>query len=85
MNVAFDLNINFASCQIYWVFKEAAIQAIEFKLYATKKKERKSKSEREKENASFACEENLEFEGGKTMRYEFEKLRVMPVTREMRE
>ena len=79
------LNITFASCQIYWVFKEAEIQAIGLKLYATKKEERETKSEREKENASFACQEDLEFEGAKTMQYEFEKLRVMPVSGEMRE
>ena len=34
------LNITFASCQIYWVFKEAEIQAIGLKLYVTKKEER---------------------------------------------
>ena len=79
------LNITFASCQIYWVFKEAEIQAIGLKLHATKKEKRESKSEREKENAGFACQEDLKFEGGKTMRYEFEKLQVMPVSGEMRE
>ena len=67
------------------MFKEVEIQAIGIKLDATKKEERESKSEREKENASFACQEDLEFEGGNTMRYEFEKLRVTPVSGEMRE
>ena len=43
------LYITFASYQIYWVFKEAEIQAIGLKLDATKKEERESKSEREKE------------------------------------
>ena len=76
------LYITFASCQLYWVFKEAEIQAIELTLDATKKEERESKSEREKENAG---QEDLEFERGKTMHYEFEKLRVMPVSGEMRE
>ena len=52
---------------------------------AIKKEERESKSEREKENASFACQEDLEFEGGETMHYEFEKLRVTLVSGEMRE
>ncbi|XP_065619291.1 uncharacterized protein LOC136063198 [Quercus suber] len=52
------------------------------KLDATKKDERESKSEREKENAG---QEDLKFEGGKTMRYEFEKLQVMPVSGEMRD
>ena len=52
---------------------------------AIKKEERESKSEREKENVGFACQEDLEFEGGKTMHYEFEKLRVTPVSGEMRE
>ena len=56
------LNITFASCQIYWVFKEAEIQAIGLKLHATKKEKRESKSEREKENAGFACQEDLKFE-----------------------
>ena len=55
---------------------------LRLKLDATKKEERESKSEREKENAG---QEDLEFEGGKTMRYEFEKLRVTPVSGEMRE
>ena len=45
------LYITFVSCQIYWVFKEAEIQAIELTLDATKKEERESKFEREKENA----------------------------------
>ena len=83
------LYITFASCQLYWVFKEVEIQTIWHTLDATKKEERKrrkekreSKSEREKENAG---QEDLEFEGGKTMRYEFEKLRVTPVNGEMRE
>ena len=76
------LYITFASCQLYWVFKEAEIQAIELTLDATKKEERESKSEREKENAG---QEDLEFERGKTMHYEFEKLRVTPVSGEMRE
>ena len=66
-------------------FKEAEIQGIGLKLDAIKKEERESKSEREKESASFACQEDLEFERGKTMRYEFEKLRVTPVSGEMRE
>ena len=79
------LYITFASCQIYWVFKEAEIQAIGLKLDATKKEERESKSEREKKNVGFACQEDLKFEGEKTMRYEFEKLRVTPVSGEMRE
>ena len=64
------------------MFKEAKIQAIGLTLDATKKEERESKSEREKENAG---QEDLEFERGKTMHYEFEKLRVTPVSREMRE
>ena len=71
------------------MFKEVEIQTIWHTLDATKKEERKrrkekreSKSEREKENAG---QEDLEFEGGKTMRYEFEKLRVTPVNGEMRE
>ena len=83
------LYITFASCQLYWVFKEVEIQTIWHTLDATKKEERKrrkekreSKSEREKENAG---QEDLEFEGGKTMRYEFEKLRVTPMNGEMRE
>ena len=83
------LYITFASCQLYWVFKEVEIQTIWHTLDATKKEERKkrkekreSKSEREKENAG---QEDLEFEGGKTMRYEFKKLRVMPMNGEMRE
>ena len=76
------LYITFASYQLYWVFKEAEIQAIELTLDATKKEERESKSEREKENAG---QEDLEFERGKTMRYEFETLRVTPVSGEMRE
>lgn len=76
------LYITFASCQLYWVFKEAEIQAIGLKLDTTKKEERESKSEREKENAG---QKDLEFEGGKTMRYEFEKLEVTLVSREMRE
>ena len=76
------LYITFASCQLYWVFKEAEIQAIGLALDATKKEERESKFEIEKENAS---QEDMEFEGGKTMRYEFEKLRVMLVSGEMRE
>ena len=76
------LYITFASCQLYWVFKEVEIQAIGLALDATKKEERESKFEREKENTG---QEDLKFEGGKTMRYEFEKLQVMPVTREMRE
>ena len=76
------LYITFACCQLYWVFKEAKIQAIELTLDVTKKEERESKSEREKENAS---QEDLEFERGKTMRYEFEKLRVTLVSGEMRE
>ena len=76
------LYITFASCQLYWVFKEVEIQAIELTLDATKKEERESKSEREKENAG---QEDLEFERGKTMHYEFEKLRVTPVSGEMRE
>ena len=76
------LYITFASCQLYWLFKEAEIQAIELTLDATKKEERESKSEREKENAG---QEDLEFERGKTMHYEFEKLRVTPVSGEMRE
>ena len=67
------------------MFKEAEIQAIGLKLHATKKEKRESKSEREKENAGFACQEDLKFEGGKTMRYEFEKLQVTPVSGEMRE
>ena len=67
------------------MFKEAEIQAIGLKLDATRKEERESKSEREKENVAFACQEHLEFEGGKSMRYKFEKLRVMPVSGEMRE
>ena len=49
------------------------------------RKRKESKSEREKENAGFACQEDLKFEGGKTMRYEFEKLQVTPVSGEMRE
>ena len=83
------LYITFASCQLYWVFKEVEIQTIWHTLDATKKEERRkrkekreSKSEREKENAG---QEDLEFEGGKTMHYEFEKLRVTPVSGEMRE
>ena len=76
------LYITFASCQLYWVFKEAKIQAIELTLDATKKEERESKSEREKENIG---QKDLEFEGGKTIRYEFEKLRVTPMSGEMRE
>ena len=83
------LYITFASCQLYWVFKEVEIQTIWHTLDATKKEERKkrkekreSKSEREKENAG---QEDLEFEGGKTMRYEFEKLQVTPMNGEMRE
>ena len=65
------LYITFASCQLYWVFKEVEIQAIGFTLDSTKKEKRESKFEREKENAG---QEDLEFEGGKTMCYEFEKL-----------
>ena len=83
------LYITFASCQLYWVFKEVEIQTIWHTLNATKKEERRkrkekreSKSEREKE---IAGQEDLEFEGGKTMRYEFEKLRVTLVSGEMRE
>ena len=83
------LYVTFASCQLYWVFKEVEIQTIWHTLNATKKEERRkrkekreSKFEREKENAS---QEDLEFEGGKTMRYEFEKLRVTLVSGEMRE
>ena len=76
------LYITFAGYQLYWVFKEVEIQAIWHTLDATKKEERESKFEREKENTG---QEDLKFEGGKTMRYEFEKLQVMPVTREMRE
>ena len=76
------LYITFAICQLYWVFKEAEIQAIGLALDATKKEERESKSEREKENAG---QEDLEFERGNTMHYEFEKLRVTPVSGEMRE
>ena len=60
------------------MFKEVEIQTIWHTLDATKKEERRkrkekreSKSEREKENTS---QEDLEFEGGKTMHYEFEKL-----------
>ena len=60
------------------MLKEVEIQTIWHTLDATKKEERRkrkekreSKSEREKENAG---QEDLEFEGGKTMRYEFEKL-----------
>ena len=64
------------------MFKEAEIQAIGLKLDATKKEESESKSEREKENVG---QEDLEFEGGKTMHYEFEKLQVTPVNGEMRE
>ena len=47
-----------------------------------KKEERESKSEREKENVG---QKDLEFEGGKTIRYEFEKLRVTPMSGEMKE
>ena len=64
------------------MFKEVEIQAIGLALDATKKEERESKFEIEKENAG---QEDMEFEGGKTMRYEFEKLRVMLVSGEMRE
>ena len=56
------------------MFKEVEIQAIGLKLDATRKEERESKSEREKKNVGFACQEDLKFEGEKTMRYEFEKL-----------
>ena len=76
------LYITFAICQLYWVFKEVEIQAIGLALDATKKEERESKFEIEKENAG---QEDMEFEGGKTMRYEFEKLRVMLVSGEMRQ
>ena len=65
------LYITFASCQLYWVFKEAEIQVIGLKLDTTTKEDRESKFEREKENAD---QEDLEFEGRKTMRYEFKKL-----------
>ena len=71
------LYITFASCQIYWVFKEVEIQ---LKLYATEKEERK------KEKCWFCilfCQEDLEFEGGETMWYEAKKLRVMPVRGEI--
>ena len=47
-----------------------------------KKEERESKFERGKENAD---QEDLEFEGGKTVRYEFEKLRVTPMSGVVRE
>ena len=67
------------------MFKEVEIQAIVLKLDVTKKEERESKSEREKENTSFACQEDLEFEEGKTMGYAFEKLRVMSMSGEMRQ
>ena len=67
------------------MFKEAEIQAIGLKLDATRKEERESKSEREKKNVGFACQEDLKFEEEKTMRYKFEKLRVTPVSGEMRE
>ena len=80
------LNITFASCQIYWVFKEAKIQAIRLNLsYTQPRKRKESKSEREKETAGFACQQDLEFKGGKTMHYEFEILRVKLVSGEMRE
>ena len=49
------------------------------------RKRKESKSEREKENAGFACQQDLEFKGGKTMHYEFEILRVKLVSGEMRE
>ena len=65
------LYITFASCQLYWVFKEAEIQVIGLKLDTTTKEDRESKFEREKENAG---QEDLEFERRKTMRYEFKKL-----------
>ena len=62
------LYINFASYQLYWVFKEVEIQTIWHTLDATKKEERRkrkekreSKSEREKENVG---QEDIEFEGG---------------------
>ena len=64
------------------MFKEVEIQAIGFTLDSTKKEKRESKFEREKENAG---QEDLEFEGGKTMCYEFEKLWVTPMSGEMRE
>ena len=51
------------------MFKEVEIQAIWHTLDATKKEERESKSEREKETAG---QEDLEFVGGKTMRYDWE-------------
>ena len=83
------LYITFASCQLYWVFKEVEIQTIWLTLDATKKEERRkkreereSKFERGKENAD---QEDLEFEGGKTVRYEFEKLRVTPMSGVVRE
>ena len=53
------------------MFKEVEIQAAGLKLYGTKKEERESKSKREKQNGGFAHQEDMEFEGGKTMRYEF--------------
>ena len=42
--------------------------------------------ERERERCWFCilfCQEDLEFEGGETMRYEAKKLRVMPVSGEI--
>ena len=53
------------------MFKGAEIQVIGLKLDTTTKEDRESKFEREKENAG---QEDLEFEGRKTMRYEFKKL-----------
>ena len=71
------------------MFKEVEIQTIWLTLDATKKEERRkkreereSKFERGKENAD---QEDLEFEGGKTVRYEFEKLRVTPMSGVVRE
>ena len=71
--------INFIGC----------LKKLKFRLFGIhwtqpkkRKEKRESKSEREKENAG---QEDLEFEGGKTMCYEFEKLRVTPVSGEMRE
>ena len=71
------------------MFKEVEIQTIWLTLDATKKEERRkkkeereSKFERGKENAD---QEDLEFEGGKTVRYEFEKLQVTPMSGVVRE
>ena len=73
--------INFIRCLKKFKFRLFGINWTQPKR-RKKKEERESKSEREKENVG---QKDLEFEGGKTIRYEFEKLRVTPMSGEMKE